>query len=99
APFLSDGFDNGLAGWTVVNAGLDQTRAPPSGSAPSVRVAPNNQAADIQHSLPSTQPRVCLSAQVSVGTLPSTGSVVLLKLRTAAKASVARVVVTSAGRL
>src|SRR5439155_163826 len=90
--YFSDSFTGGLAGWSpVTNVTLDQTQAPPTGAVPSVRAAPAGQSAYMEHTLPSSQVRVCLSAQVRVGTLPSTGSLALLKLRTAGKVSAGRV--------
>jgi alpha-tubulin suppressor-like RCC1 family protein len=97
---FSDGFDAGLAAWSpVVGLSLDGTIAPPSGSPPSVRAAPVARTAYAQHTLVPAQPTVCLTASVLVTARPASGNVVLLKLRTAAKVSVGRLVMTSAGRL
>ena len=98
---FTDGFDGGLGAWTTVGpVSLDSARAAPTGTAPSVRTAPANQAADLIRTLSAGEPRVCTTVDVLVGALPPSGTTLnLIRVRTSANAFIARVYVTSAGKL
>ncbi len=98
---FSDGFDAGLAGWgTVNNLVLDNGSAPPTGTAPSVRATMANQPGYASRALSAGEPSVCTAVSVRVSALPLTGTTVnFVRLRTAANVAIARVYVTSAGKL
>jgi hypothetical protein len=69
---LSDGFDNGLAGWSVSGKlRVDSKRSSPVGDAPSVRASVTNRRAGAVRSLPQSADGACARAwvrPVSAGT-------------------------------
>ena len=90
-PVFADSFTSGLGAWTsVTNLALDGTSFPPSDTAPSVRASVSGLKAFAYHNLGSAYPSLCMSEAVNLSSIgPS--AVALLKLRTAANQSVARV--------
>jgi hypothetical protein len=98
---FTDGFDGGLGGWAIVgNVSLDSGNAPPAGSPPSARTALAGQVGDLTRTLAAPEPRVCTTVSVLLSALPAgTTTLNLVKYRTAANVSIARVYVTAAGKL
>lgn len=98
---FTDGFDAGFGNWVSAGAvALDNVNHSATGTAPSVRTAPSNQAADLVRTLSATEPRVCTTVSVLVGTLPPSGTTInLIRLRTATNGFIARAYLTSAGKL
>jgi len=94
APVFQDGFGSGLGAWiNVNNLALDSVSFPPGSSPPSVRGSVASARAYAEHDMSASYPSLCLSAAVNVTS--STGSVALLKLRTAGGQSIGRVFIDS----
>jgi hypothetical protein len=95
---FTDGFGGGFAAWTnVTNLTLDSTRFPPGGSAPSARASVTGQAAYAYHNLGATYPALCMSEAVNLQSI--SGSVALMKLRTAGGQSLGRAFVEASRML
>lgn len=93
---LTDGFDNGLTGWSsVTRLSLDATRSAPSGSPPSVRGSVTKQSASAVKALATTETNICYSAEVDVQSLSTAFTPV--RVRTATGGPVARVSLTAHG--
>jgi hypothetical protein len=94
---FSEAFDNGLQAWTsVTNLTIDTTQG--GLAAPSARAQVSGAKAFARRALGSTFPTVCLSASVRLAP-GSSGSVALLKLRTAANGPIGRVFSSPTGLL
>ncbi|HUV48076.1 MAG TPA: RCC1 domain-containing protein, partial [Actinomycetes bacterium] len=95
---LSDGFDGGLAGWTVKGRlRLDDLRGSPVGSAPSARSSGTNRKAGAWRPLPVEQRSVCASAWVRVVSVGK--KTTLLRLREASGGGIAQLQLAPSGAL
>ncbi len=87
---FADGFDSGLGAWmNITNLSLDDTLFPLGSSPPSVRGSVTSGRAYAEHDLGTAYSSLCMSASVNVAS--SSGSIALLKLRTAGGQSIGRV--------
>lgn len=92
----SEGFSNGLSAWTqVTRLTVDSTRG--ATAPPSVRGAVASQTSMATRTLPTPLTQACVTAAAQVET--QTGTATLLRLRTAAGTSVARLLVGADRRL
>jgi alpha-tubulin suppressor-like RCC1 family protein len=95
---LSDGFDAGLASWTVKGKlRLDTSRSSPVGSTPSARASGTNRKAGAWRSLLAEQSAACLSAWVRPASVGK--KTTLLRLRDATGAGVAQLQISPRGAL
>ncbi len=95
---VSDGFDNGLVGWSgVTRLSSDSTRSAPTGTVPSIRGAVASQSAAAWQALPSTETNLCYSAQLRVESRSTAFSPI--RFRTSTGGDVARLTMTPAGML
>ena len=97
AVVFSDNFSSGsLSAWTTVTR-FTVDAASGSPAAPSARSTTTNQTSILAKDLPSTVSNLCVSMRVNVSSF--SGSVVLVRLRTAANGAVGRVFLNPAGVL
>jgi alpha-tubulin suppressor-like RCC1 family protein len=95
---LADGFDNGLAGWTVTGKlRLDTSRSSPVGDVPSVRAALRDRKGGAVRSLPQETSAAC--ARVWVRPVSAAKTTTLLALREGSGANVALLNVSPSGSL
>ena len=93
-------FTNGLTGWTSVSGfTVDNALGSPTDEPPSGRVSVNNAIGQARLAIGSSPAAACASVDVRIESVGGTTRPALMKLRTAASASVARLQIDTSRRL